>query len=108
MTAFRFHSLGISTHCGMLGCGNTTTPNVKELSDPKRIGADVYGASHRYFTTSRLETIDARPRRPRAGRNAMSMTNVRFAIPLTLLGSLIALPAMADTTFFSTGDPDGK
>jgi len=38
----------------------------------------------------------------------MSMTNVRFAIPLTLLGSLIALPAMADTTFFSTGDPDGK
>lgn len=38
----------------------------------------------------------------------MSMTDARFAIPLTLLGSLIALPAMADTTFFSTGDPDGK
>lgn len=38
----------------------------------------------------------------------MSMTDARFAIPLALLGSLIALPAMADTTFFSTGGPDGK
>ena len=32
----------------------------------------------------------------------------RFAISLWLLGCLFALPAAADTTFFSTGDPDGK
>jgi PEP-CTERM motif-containing protein len=38
----------------------------------------------------------------------MSITCARFAIPLTLLGCLVALPAAADTTFFSTGDPDGK
>ena len=38
----------------------------------------------------------------------MSMTNVRFAIPLSLLGCVFALPAAADTTFFSTGSPDGK
>jgi hypothetical protein len=38
----------------------------------------------------------------------MSMTDARFAIPLLLLGSLVAPPAAADTTFFSTGDPDGK
>src|SRR5690348_945029 len=38
----------------------------------------------------------------------MSMTDARFAIPLTLLGCLVAAPALADTPFFSTGDPDGK
>jgi len=38
----------------------------------------------------------------------MSMTDARIAIPLTLLGCLVALPAAADTTFFSTGDTDGK
>lgn len=32
----------------------------------------------------------------------------RFAIPLSLLGFLCALPAAADPTFFSTGAPDGK
>ena len=38
----------------------------------------------------------------------MSMTDARIAIPLTLLGCLVALPAAADTPFFSTGDTDGK
>jgi hypothetical protein len=38
----------------------------------------------------------------------MSMTNARLAIPLSLLGCVFALPAAADATFFSTGDPDGK
>jgi hypothetical protein len=37
----------------------------------------------------------------------MSMTDARLAIPLSLLGCLVALPAAADTTFFSTGSPDG-
>ena len=32
----------------------------------------------------------------------------RFAIPLSLLGFLCALPASADPIFFSTGAPDGK
>jgi PEP-CTERM motif len=40
---------------------------------------------------------------------AMSMTNPRLAIPLSLLGCLCALPAAAETPFFfSTGDTDGK
>jgi hypothetical protein len=38
----------------------------------------------------------------------MSKTHARLAIPLSLLGSVFALPAAADTTFFSTGSPDGK
>ncbi len=38
----------------------------------------------------------------------MSMSDARFAIPLSLVGCLFALPAAADTTFFSTGAPDGK
>ena len=39
----------------------------------------------------------------------MSMTKARFAIPLSLLGCLCALPAAADVPFFfSTGEPDGK
>ena len=38
----------------------------------------------------------------------MSMTDARLAITLSLLGCLYAMPAAADTTFFSTGDPDGK
>jgi hypothetical protein len=39
----------------------------------------------------------------------MSMTNARFAIPLSLVGCLFALPAAADTPFFfSTGDPDSR
>ena len=38
----------------------------------------------------------------------MPINNARFVIPLSLLGGLFALPAAADTTFFSTGDPDGK
>ena len=39
----------------------------------------------------------------------MSMTDARFAIPLSLLGCLFALPAAADTPFFfSTGIPDGN
>jgi hypothetical protein len=37
----------------------------------------------------------------------MLMTDARFAIPLSVLGCLFALPAAADTTFFSTGTPDG-
>jgi hypothetical protein len=38
----------------------------------------------------------------------MSMTDARLAIPLSLLGCLVALPAVADTPFFSTGNPDGR
>ena len=38
----------------------------------------------------------------------MSKAHVRLAIPLSLLGCLFALPSAADTTFFSTGDPDGR
>jgi hypothetical protein len=37
----------------------------------------------------------------------MSMTDARLAIPLSLLGCLVALPAAADPIFFSTGNPDG-
>jgi hypothetical protein len=37
----------------------------------------------------------------------MSMTDARLTIPLSLLGCLFALPAAADPTFFSTGNPDG-
>jgi hypothetical protein len=37
----------------------------------------------------------------------MSIIDARLAIPLSLLGCLVALPAAADTTFFSTGSPDG-
>jgi hypothetical protein len=36
------------------------------------------------------------------------MTEARLAIPLSVVGCLFALPAAADTTFFSTGDPDLK
>jgi hypothetical protein len=39
----------------------------------------------------------------------MSMTHARFTIPLSLLGCLCAMPAVAETPFFfSTGNPDGK
>jgi hypothetical protein len=38
----------------------------------------------------------------------MSRMHARLAIPLSLLGCLPAMPAIADTTFFSTGVPDGK
>jgi PEP-CTERM motif len=39
----------------------------------------------------------------------MSMTDARFAIPLSLLGCLCAMPAAAQTPFFfDTGAPDGK
>ena len=38
----------------------------------------------------------------------MSMTDARFAIPLSLVGCLFALPAAADTPFFNTGNPDGR
>jgi hypothetical protein len=39
----------------------------------------------------------------------MSMIDARLTIPLSLLGCLFALPAVADTAFFfSTGDTDGK
>jgi hypothetical protein len=38
----------------------------------------------------------------------MSMTHARLTIPLSLLGCVCAMPAAADTTFFSTGNPDGK
>jgi hypothetical protein len=39
----------------------------------------------------------------------MSITQARFAIPLSLLDGLCALPAAAaDITFFNTGNPDGK
>ena len=37
----------------------------------------------------------------------MSMTDARSTISLSLLGCLFALPAAADPTFFSTGNPDG-
>jgi hypothetical protein len=36
------------------------------------------------------------------------MTDARLAIPLSLLGCLVALPAAADPFFFSTGAPDEK
>jgi len=35
-------------------------------------------------------------------------TYAKFVIPLTLIGLLPAVPAAADTTFFSTGGPDGS
>ena len=35
------------------------------------------------------------------------MTHAPLTIPLSLLGCLCAMPAAADTTFFSTGSPDG-
>jgi PEP-CTERM motif len=40
----------------------------------------------------------------------MSMGHARFVIPLSLLGCLLAMPAVAAETpfLFSTGDPDGK
>ena len=38
----------------------------------------------------------------------MPITHARLAIPLMFFGSLVALPAAADTSFFSTGDPDGR
>ena len=38
----------------------------------------------------------------------MSTINARLMIPLSLVGCLCAAPAVADTTFFSTGNPDGK
>jgi hypothetical protein len=41
-------------------------------------------------------------------RNAMARTRVKLGIPVALIGCLFALPAAADTTFFSTGNPDGK
>jgi hypothetical protein len=38
----------------------------------------------------------------------MSRTQARLAISAALIGLLPAAPAIADTTFFSTGAPDGK
>jgi hypothetical protein len=38
----------------------------------------------------------------------MSIADARLGIPLSLLGCPCAMPAAADTTFFNTGDPDGK
>jgi hypothetical protein len=38
----------------------------------------------------------------------MSRTQARLAISAALIGLLPAAPAIADTTFFSTGNPDGK
>ena len=38
----------------------------------------------------------------------MSRIHARFAISAALIGLLPAAPAIADTTFFSTGAPDGK
>jgi hypothetical protein len=38
----------------------------------------------------------------------MSMTHAKLAISAALIGLLPAAPAIADTTFFSTGNPDGK
>jgi hypothetical protein len=35
-------------------------------------------------------------------------TYAKFVIPMALIGLLPAAPAGADTTFFSTGDPDGR
>ena len=35
-------------------------------------------------------------------------TYAKFVIPMALIGLLPAAPAVADTTFFSTGDPDGR
>jgi hypothetical protein len=37
----------------------------------------------------------------------MSKPYLKLALPVSLLGCLVALPAAADTTFFSTGSPDG-
>jgi hypothetical protein len=36
------------------------------------------------------------------------LAHAKFIVPLALLGLLPAVPAVADTTFFSTGDPDGR
>jgi hypothetical protein len=38
----------------------------------------------------------------------MTRTHAKLAISVALIGLLPAAPAMADTTFFSTGAPDGK
>ena len=38
----------------------------------------------------------------------MSRTQARLAISAALIGLLPAAPAIADTTFFNTGNPDGK
>ena len=35
-------------------------------------------------------------------------TYAKFVIPMALIGLLPAAPAVADTTFFNTGDPDGR
>ena len=35
-------------------------------------------------------------------------TCAKFVIPMALIGLLPAAPAAADTTFFNTGDPDGR
>src|ERR1700733_8025483 len=43
-----------------------------------------------------------------ARRNAMSKTHAKLAVSAALIGLLPAAPAIADTTFFSTGAPDGK
>jgi hypothetical protein len=52
-------------------------------------------------------TIYPRPEGHVAGRNAMSKTHAKLAISAALIGVLPAAPAIADTTFFSTGAPDG-
>jgi hypothetical protein len=38
----------------------------------------------------------------------MSRTHAKLAISVSVIGLLSAFPAAADTTFFSTGNPDGK
>ena len=38
----------------------------------------------------------------------MSRTHAKVAISVSVIGLLFAFPAAADTTFFSTGNPDGK
>ncbi len=38
----------------------------------------------------------------------MSRAHAIFAIPVALIGLIPAMPAAANTLFFSTGDPDGK
>jgi hypothetical protein len=38
----------------------------------------------------------------------MSKSCLKFVIPLAFINMLSAIPAKADTPFFSTGDPDGK
>jgi hypothetical protein len=35
-------------------------------------------------------------------------TCAKFVIPMALIGLLPAVPAAADTTFFNTGNPDGR